>query len=48
MKTIKDYKYKKVENFLTKEEAQIASDYCKIKHRINFTHFDIIQMIIKQ
>ena len=43
MQTIKDFKYKKIKNFLTKEEAKIASDYCIIKHRINFTNFDTMQ-----
>jgi len=43
MKTIRDLKYKKVKNFLTKEETKIAADYCKIKHRINFSSFDLKQ-----
>jgi len=40
MGTIKDFKYKLIKNFLTKEEIKLLTDYCRIKHRINFESFD--------
>jgi hypothetical protein len=43
MKTIKDFKYKLVKNFLTKEEIKLLTDYCRIKHRINDYSFDFEQ-----
>lgn len=36
----KDFKYKIVKNFLTKEERLLLSDYCRIRHRFNFDSFD--------
>jgi hypothetical protein len=43
MGTIKDFKYKLIKNFLTKEEIKLLTDYCRIKHRINFDSFDFQQ-----
>lgn len=36
-------KYKKVKNFLSEEEKKLLTDYCRIKHRINFNSFDFLQ-----
>jgi|TARA_R110001583_G_scaffold54968_3_gene167743 hypothetical protein len=33
MGTIRDFKYKKIENFLSKDVLNLASTYCEIKHR---------------
>jgi hypothetical protein len=41
--TIKDFKYKLIKNFLTKEETNLLKDYCRIKHRINLSNFDFRQ-----
>ena len=43
MGTIKDFKYKLIKNFLTKEEIKLLTDYCRIIHRINFNSFDFEQ-----
>lgn len=43
MGTIKDFKYKLIKNFLSKEEIVLLNDYCRIKHRINYDSFDDIQ-----
>jgi hypothetical protein len=43
MKTIKDFKYKLIKNFLTIEEIKLLTDYCRIKHRTNFNSFDFQQ-----
>jgi hypothetical protein len=43
MGTIKDYKYKLIKNFLTKEEIKLLTDYSRIKHRLNVDSFDLIQ-----
>ena len=43
MKTIKDFKYKLIKNFLTNEEVKLLNDYCRIKHRTNFDSFDCKQ-----
>jgi len=40
MGNIRDFKYKIIKNFLTKEEIKLLTDYCRIKHRINFDSFD--------
>jgi hypothetical protein len=40
MGTIRDFKYKKIENFLTQEEVDLLKVYCVIKHRFNFDSFD--------
>ena len=40
---IKNFKYKLIKNFLTKEEIVLLTDYCRIKHRTNFDSFDFIQ-----
>lgn len=40
MGTIKDFKYKIIKNFLTKEEIKLLTDYCRMKHRLNFDSFD--------
>jgi len=39
----KDFKYKIVKNFLSKDEIDLLSIYCDIKHRINVTNFDFQQ-----
>jgi len=36
----KDFKFKKVKNFLTKSETNILKDYTIMKHRTNITSFD--------
>jgi hypothetical protein len=41
MKTIRDFKYKLIKNFLTKEEIKLLTDYCRMKHMIN--KLDIMQ-----
>jgi hypothetical protein len=43
MVTIKDFKYKLIKNFLTKEEIKLLNDYCRIKHRLNYSYFDFVQ-----
>tara|TARA_R100000664_G_scaffold30113_1_gene42406 strand:- start:4809 stop:5372 length:564 start_codon:yes stop_codon:yes gene_type:complete len=43
MATIKDFKYKLVKNFLTKEEVDIAKKYILIRHRFNRDSFDFVQ-----
>ena len=43
MKTIKDFKYKLIKNFLTQEELKLLISYTRIKHRINFDNFDFVQ-----
>jgi hypothetical protein len=43
MKTINDFKYKIIKNFLNKEEVGLLKDYCRIRHRINFNFFDNVQ-----
>ena len=43
MGTIKDFKYKLIKNFLSKEEIKLLLDYCRIKHRVNFDSFDFQQ-----
>jgi hypothetical protein len=43
MGTIKDFKYKLIKNFLTKEEIKLLTDYCKIMHRTNFNSFEFLQ-----
>ena len=39
----KDFKYKLVKNFLTKDEQILLRNYCIIRHKKNFTDFDLIQ-----
>jgi|TARA_A100000172_G_scaffold80678_1_gene70930 hypothetical protein len=36
----KDFKYKIVKNFLTKDEVKLFTHYCEIKHRTNTDSFD--------
>jgi len=43
MGTIKDLKYKIVKNFLTQDEIKLLTNYCRIKHRLNFNSFDFYQ-----
>tara|TARA_R100000329_G_scaffold56679_1_gene51406 strand:- start:271 stop:816 length:546 start_codon:yes stop_codon:yes gene_type:complete len=45
MGTIKDFKYKKIKNFLTEDEVILLKKYCIIKHRLNFSNFDMLQNI---
>ena len=40
MGTIRDFKYKKIKNFLSKEQVSLLSHYCKMRHIINLTNFD--------
>tara|TARA_Y100000114_G_C11757212_1_gene327551 strand:- start:314 stop:862 length:549 start_codon:yes stop_codon:yes gene_type:complete len=39
----KDFKYKKIENFLSKEEIMVLRNYCRIKHTLNLDSFDTKQ-----
>ena len=39
----KDFKYKIIKNFLSKDELHLLSLYCEIRHRTNFTEFDFQQ-----
>jgi hypothetical protein len=39
----KDFKYKVIKDFLTKNEINYFSLYCEIRHRTNFTEFDFNQ-----
>jgi len=39
----KDFKYKVIKNFLSKDEVDLLSLYCEIKHRTNFKEFDFLQ-----
>ena len=39
----KDFKYKIIENFLSKDEIYLLSLYCEIKHRTNHDNFDLEQ-----
>jgi hypothetical protein len=43
MGTIKDFKYKLIKDFLTKEEIKLLTDYCRIRHRTNLNSFDYNQ-----
>ena len=36
----KDFKYKIIKNFLSKDEIDLLSCYCEIKHRTNLVNFD--------
>jgi hypothetical protein len=40
MGTLKELNYKHIKNFLTKNEVQLFSTYCEIKHRSNLNNFD--------
>ena len=40
MNNINNFKYKLIKNFLTQEEVKLLTDYCRIKHRLNFDSFD--------
>ena len=42
----KDFKYKIVKNFLTKDEVKLFTHYCEIKHRTNTDSFDRGKMLI--
>jgi hypothetical protein len=39
----KDFKYKKVKNFLSQDELDLIKNYCISKHKANFSEFDTIQ-----
>jgi len=43
MGSIREFKYKVVKNFLTKEEINLLKDYCRIRHRVNIDSFDMTQ-----
>tara|TARA_R110000824_G_scaffold13835_2_gene59533 strand:- start:1492 stop:2049 length:558 start_codon:yes stop_codon:yes gene_type:complete len=43
----KDFKYKKIENFLSKDEIEICNLYCEMKHRVNQEKFDEISGKLK-
>ena len=47
MDTIKKLKYKLIKNFFSQEELKILNNYVKIKHRLNFRNFDLIQSVNK-
>jgi hypothetical protein len=40
MDNIKNFKYKKIKNFLTETEINLFKDYCRIRHRLNKNYFD--------
>jgi len=40
MGTLNNFKYKKIKDFLTKEEKDLLKLYCKFKHLNNTTNFD--------
>ena len=39
----KDFKYKLIKNFISKDEATLLTKYCEIKHRTNNSNFDTSQ-----
>ena len=39
----KDFNYKIIKNFLSKDEIDLLSIYCEMKHRTNITSFDLEQ-----
>ena len=39
----KNFKYKIIKNFLSKDEIELLSIYCEIKHRTNVNNFDLEQ-----
>ena len=39
----KDFKFKLIKNFLSKDEINLLNNYCEIKHRTNTTNFDFNQ-----
>jgi hypothetical protein len=39
----KDFKYKKIENFLSKDELELANYYMLLKHKKNQQSFDLMQ-----
>ena len=39
----RDFTYKKIKNFLSKDEINLLSIYCEIKHRTNLDSFDLVQ-----
>jgi hypothetical protein len=41
--TIKNFKYKLIKNFLSKEEIKLFTNYCRIQHRNNSNSFDFVQ-----
>jgi len=41
--TIKEFKYKIINSFLSQEEVKLLNTYCRIKHRLNFDSFDFKQ-----
>jgi len=43
MGSIKDFKYKIIKNFLTKEETEICKTYSLLKHKNNKVSFDLLQ-----
>jgi hypothetical protein len=43
----KDFSFKKIVNFLTKEEINLLKDYCEIKHITNKNDFDMFQVPTK-
>ena len=43
MDTIRNFKYKKIKKFLDDTEVNLLKDYCRIRHRINKSSFDISQ-----
>jgi hypothetical protein len=43
MGTIKEFKYKLIKNFLTKEEVNLLGNYCCLIHKLNDKNFDFGQ-----
>ena len=43
MGSIRDFKYIKIKNFLSKDQVSLLNHYCKMKHIINTDNFDFNQ-----
>tara|TARA_R110000803_G_scaffold55172_1_gene112006 strand:- start:297 stop:854 length:558 start_codon:yes stop_codon:yes gene_type:complete len=41
----KEFKYKKIKSFLSKDEIDLLTNYCKIQHSVNQNNFDVTQSI---
>ena len=41
MVSIREFKYRKIKDFLTLSEKNLLKDYCRIKHRLNKKNFDL-------
>jgi hypothetical protein len=43
MGSIKDFKYKKINNFISGNELDLIRVYLEVRHRNNYVHFDWVQ-----